>query len=72
VAKGCAQQYGIDFFETFSSIVRYSSVRLIISLAVEHNLFLHQMNVSTAYLNSELSEEVYMKQPDGFDNKQAQ
>lgn len=72
VAKGCAQQYGIDFFETFSSIVRYSSVRLIISLAVEHNLFLHQMDVSTAYLNSELSEEVYMKQPDGFDNKQAQ
>lgn len=35
VAKGCAQQYGIDFFETFSPVVRYSPVRLIISLAVE-------------------------------------
>lgn len=68
-AKGCAQQYGIDFYETFSPVVRYSSVTLIISLAVEHNLFLHQMDVSTAYLNSELSEEVYMKQPDGFANK---
>jgi len=66
VAKGCAQLYGVDYFETFSPVVRYSSVRMIMALAVKNKLFLHQMDVSSAYLNSELSEDVYMKQPDGF------
>lgn len=66
VAKGCAQRYGVDYTETFSPVVRYSSLRLIFALAAEYDLQLHQMDVSTAYLNGELNETVYMVQPERF------
>lgn len=70
VAKGCSQRFGVDYTETFSSVVRYSSLRLILALAVEHNLHIHQMDVVTAYLNGTLSEDVYMVQPERFVDKQ--
>lgn len=66
VAKGCSQRYGVDYTETFSPVVRYSSLRLVLALAVEYNLHIHQMDVATAYLNGILNEDVYMKQPDMF------
>lgn len=66
VAKGYPQKYDIDYVKTFSPVIKYSSVRLLIALAAEHQMFLHQMDVSSAYLNGELSEDVYMKQPEGF------
>ena len=66
VAKGCAQQYGVNYTETFSPVIRYSSIRMLIAIAVEHELYMHQMDVSTAYLNGDLHEEVYMHQPEGF------
>ncbi len=47
-------------------MVRFESVRTIIALAVQHGLQLHQMDVKTAFLNGELKEEVYIKQPEGF------
>lgn len=70
VAKGCSQRYGIDYTETFSPVVRYSSIRMIIALAVEFNLIVHQIDVATAYLNGTLNEEVYMVQPDLFVDEQ--
>lgn len=66
VAKGCAQKFGINYNETFSPVVRYETIRMIVALAAEHNLYLHQMDVSSAYLNSDLKETVYMKQPEQF------
>ena len=66
VAQGCSQQYGLDYEETFSPVVRFESVRSVIALSTHNKLQLHQMDVSTAFLHGELSEEVYMKQPDGF------
>ena len=47
-------------------MVRFESVRPIIALAVHGNLKLHEMDVKTAFLNGELTEEVFMKQPEGF------
>ena len=44
----------------------FKSVRTVIALAVQKGLKLHQMDVATDFLNGELKEEVYMKQPDGF------
>lgn len=70
VAKGYAQTYGINYTETFSPVVRYETIRMIIALAAEHNLHLHQMDVSTAYLNSDLTEDVYMAQPQCFIDRQ--
>ena len=69
VAQGCSQKRGLDYDETFSPVVRTESVRSMIALAAKDNLLLHQMDVTTAFLNGTLEEEVYMKQSDGFATK---
>ena len=69
VAQGFTQKFGIDYDETFCPVVRFESVRTVIALAVQNGLKLHQMDVATAFLNGELKEEVYMKQPDGFETE---
>ncbi|MCP4491938.1 MAG: DDE-type integrase/transposase/recombinase [Gammaproteobacteria bacterium] len=66
VAKGFTQKYGIDYDETFSPVVRFESVRALIALAAQQGMKLHQMDVTTAFLNGELTEEIFMEQPDGF------
>ena len=60
------QRQGLDYKETFSPVVHFESVRTVIALAVSEKMKLHQMDVKTAFLNGELTEEVFMKQPEGF------
>ena len=69
VAQGYSQRPGIDYEETFSPVVRFESVRSVIALAVHGNMRLHQMDVKTAFLNGELCEEVFLRQPEGFVEK---
>ena len=66
VAKGFAQQKGIDFFDTYFSIVMISSIRNVLALASIHNMFIYQMDVKTSFLNGELEEEIYMNQLERF------
>ena len=66
VAQGCTQKFGLDYEEIFSPVVRFEFVRCLLALGAQHKLHLHQMDVSTAFLHGELSEEVYMRQPEGF------
>ena len=66
VAQGCAQKPGCDYDETFSPVVRFESLRTIFAIAAQQDFELHQMDVTTAFLNGELSDEVYMRQPEGF------
>jgi hypothetical protein len=66
VAKGYAQKYGIDYDETFSPVVRFSSIRLLLTFAVQRDMLIHQMDAVTAFLNGKLDEEIYMEQPDGY------
>lgn len=66
VAKGCSQQYGIDYEETFSPVVRYSTIRILIALAAKKGLKMDQMDAITPFLQGELSDEIYNEQPDCF------
>lgn len=66
VAKGYSQIYGADYDETFSPVVRFGSIRTLLSFAVQNNLNVHQMDVVTAFLNGHLEEEIYMEQPEGY------
>nr|CAN81525.1 hypothetical protein VITISV_033879 [Vitis vinifera] len=66
VAKGFKQKEGLDFFDTYSLVMRITSIRMLIAIAALHNLEIHQMDVKIAFLNGELEEEIYMEQPERF------
>ncbi|KAH9684823.1 retrovirus-related pol polyprotein from transposon RE2 [Citrus sinensis] len=66
VAKGFQQVAGINYFETFSPVVKSATVRVILSLAVMNQWRIRQVDVNNAFLNGELTKEVFMSQPDGF------
>ena len=65
VAIGFHQQYGIDFEETFSPIIKPPTVRMILSLAIQFDWPLRQLDMSSTFLHGFLREEVYMDQPPG-------
>ncbi len=66
VAKGFTQVFGVDFKETWSPVGRKASLKLLIWLVMQKGWSWRQMDVDTAFLNSELKEEIYMQQPKGF------
>jgi len=66
VAKGFTQIEGIDYEETFSHVVRFASIHLLLSLVAHLDLELFQIDIKTAFLNGNLEEEIYMDQPISF------
>ena len=66
VVKGFAQKFGIDYEETFSPVAKFTSIRILLSLAGKYVFTVQQMDVKTAFLNGQLHEDIYMAQPDGF------
>lgn len=69
VIRGFTQKYGINYIETFSPVVRFTSIRAILAIAAADNMSVKQFDVKTAFLNSDLEDEVYMKQRKGYDVK---
>ena len=68
VAKGFQQVAGVDYFETFSPVVKPATVRVVLSLAAMNNWKIRQVDINNAFLNGDLVEDVFMKQPEGFIN----
>jgi hypothetical protein len=66
VARGFTQQYGIDYHETFSPVVKPATVRLVLSLAVSRGWHTRQIDISNAFLHGFLDDTTYMQQPPGF------
>jgi len=68
VAQGYSQQECIDYTETFAPVARLEAIRLPLSYAVNHGIILYQMDVQSAFLNGVIEEEVFVKQPPGFED----
>ncbi|GJS71168.1 retrovirus-related pol polyprotein from transposon TNT 1-94 [Tanacetum coccineum] len=66
VTKGCAQEDGIDFEESFALVARLEAVRIFIAYVAHKSFLIYQMDIKMAFLNGPLKEEVYVAQPNGF------
>lgn len=71
VIKGYSQVKGIDYDETYSPVARYCSIRFLLAMAAKYKMIIHQMDAVTAFLQGDLTEEIYMRQPEGFSDKTA-
>ena len=66
--KRLLQQGGLDPFESFSPVVQWSSVRLMLILSIVHGLEMRQVDYVNAFAQAELDREVYIKPPEGFEH----
>ena len=72
VARGFVQREGIDFEKVFAPVARMEFVRLLLALAAAKDWRVHHLDVKSAFLNGELAETVFVKQPPGFTVKGAE
>jgi hypothetical protein len=66
VGRGFAQREGIDYNDTFASVIRYDTVKCIIAIAASGNRRLFHGDFTTAYLNAPLKEDIYIELPLGY------
>ncbi|GJV96948.1 retrovirus-related pol polyprotein from transposon TNT 1-94 [Tanacetum coccineum] len=59
----------IDFEESFAPVARIEAIRIFIANAATKNMIIYQMDVKTAFLNGDLQEEVFVSQPEGFEDQ---
>nr|GEV96498.1 retrovirus-related Pol polyprotein from transposon TNT 1-94 [Tanacetum cinerariifolium] len=70
ITQGYSQEEGIDYDETFAPVARMEAIRIFLAFATYMNFKVYQMDVKSAFLNGKLKEEVYVKQPIGFESSE--
>ena len=66
VAQRYSQEEGINYFETFSPVIKPTTIRLVLFSAISNKWCIRQLEINNAFLNGDLQEDVYMMQPRGF------
>ncbi|GJU94106.1 retrovirus-related pol polyprotein from transposon TNT 1-94 [Tanacetum coccineum] len=69
VVKGYRQEEGIDFEESFAPVARIKVIIIFIANSATKNMIIYQMDVKTAFLNGDLQEEVFVSQPERFEDQ---
>uniref|UniRef100_A0AAG5DV13 Retrovirus-related Pol polyprotein from transposon TNT 1-94 n=1 Tax=Anopheles atroparvus TaxID=41427 RepID=A0AAG5DV13_ANOAO len=69
VAQGFNQRYGCEYDEVFAPVVRQTTFRCLMSVAAKRGMIMRQYDIKTAFLNGDLEEELYMRQPPSFSVK---
>jgi hypothetical protein len=69
VAKCYSQVESLDFDETFASVVRLESIRMLLAYATQHGFKLYQMDIKSVFLNGIIKEDVYVEQPPDFESE---
>ena len=67
VVKGYLQKYGVSYFDVFAPVSTVDGIRIIIAIATQRDWGIRQFDVSTAYLNAPIEEEIYVEPPPGFE-----
>jgi hypothetical protein len=68
VAPGYSQVEGLDFGENFALVARLEAIRILLAFATSKRFKLYQMDVKSAFLNGVIQDEVYVRQPPGFES----
>lgn len=66
VARGFEQRFGIDYTETFASVAKGTTLKLLLAMAAHFDLEIYQMDMITAFLNGDIDCEIFMEQLEGF------
>jgi hypothetical protein len=69
IAQGFSQKEGIDYEETLAPIAHLEAIRILLAFSMAKGFKLHQMDVKSVFLNGVLEEEVYVRQPPGFESE---
>lgn len=72
VVKGCSQKPGVDFFDTYFLVSKLTSIRCLLSLAAVMDYEIVQCDVTTAFLYGDLDEDIFMEQPEGYNDQSGQ
>ncbi|CAI7770795.1 unnamed protein product, partial [Closterium sp. NIES-54] len=65
-ARGFSQRQGVDYFQTFSPLLKMTTLWVLLHFAAQHNYELHSLDLSTAFLQGSLHEEIWLRRPPGF------